>query len=1412
MKNLNNVNRGTEILGGTNNTMKAMNTVLNNEEIKGDVKMNNKKELGNGYKYFVNHSAEAVMNRLSKENAQLNIIALDYSIGLTPNFEPGISYKLSNQIIMEGQLTEHLVRVEDNMKIVADFCAIGRGTDEILAFTLNVEDDEKVCIEEANRLINSISESQGSGICIRRNIKTGYFYFENGKSIEGCEVNENEVILEYRYFTNTPSGQGKSFYAYAVKRKTVNGIEDCDCRIEIQKKSSQGAYKNAFFSKDSSWKSFDTQLKAFKAATRQALGMVGSRKGPKTSTYIVYNNIAEGSVFKNNLGNIVDASNSQDGASRYCAETIAEFTNKQYKTNLTAMDFVSTVDQTRGGGTKQSSKYMLREDMVTLFTELEKRENVSIEYVVIKGEKLEINCLKELTESQLEDLKSNIQYIGDSNGMKILNHDNSFDLRILKTAHISKSSLNMVVNISMLLADNKKSLQLLEDKAIKQINNMFSEIGITIIRDENGEISIEEDFSKATKLNNESLLADYVRKCDSDKTLKLLPQFVLSKLNSIMQSTSNLINNLKLEADTHYTVVQADPSVLFGYQLLDENEMYCPDFNAKQAAGVRHPISHYLAVSIFRIITPKQMIRRIENLKASKAIKDLLYRDVVLSKGHAIIPASHFLMEKHDGMDFDIDAMQYILDEDVVEILAKHPVVGSVIVENEDDEKTNRRIATVEENIIKKWQNDEGVLERYKESDTPVINEKMDSMLDRLKDENNIDFKLSNDTKEDVTQTAKFRGGFDLFLDLWKGSALVDSANVGQIATSFYNNALCLHWIKNFALENPQDPTVMHLLDILSKSFKFSGNNEYVPVTEICLETRQYKTSKKKAVEILFRFNECNGSLTSFMNFLEDCCNFNRYCAETSIDAAKNSYYIINLYHLQRFFRCTGSDKNTNVHLIIDRTLDKDKDRDKIKEATALNNNLFGFISNELFGKKEENFFNISLIQSTSKGYTLEEINQAKQQLKTLRDLYKSAKTSKEKETIASSGYKTKKIAEGAIIINDDLGCLKNKLIGYANRIAVLCCTKLKQVILSEEAIDLRKSFLKEANNVLNSLNTEKYNKVLTSLELAYSSMTAHLKECSVENTIKGISTKEYAKSYASATIRNSMYLMCDLRNEELGYLILANMIVKFEKDKKSCAKMNPALTCFGTEIVSALESFFGGNFGKASEQIEFICDGENYLDVKNFEDVEVIAEKGRVITDDYVIFCKDKKATIKGTVQIIDNKAFIIGQKDFAQNDFSKGILIKANNKKQSKNINYDEIKSYKIAKEGKYNKFYLKGVKTNGEEVAICLIDINDSLASQLEYATLDIDNVSLFAFFGEIKSIAINGEEIEAILENAKEPESFIDESYLEDIYSSFDSNINSEAINEAAITSIDNEIEDECLDALINSFGFDPNVIQ
>ena len=1113
------------------------------------------------------------------------------------------------------------------------------------------------------------------------------------------ELAEGEVLKQYKFAGVTASGlRTKSLVGASVKVKTVNSEVEADRRTYLLDKSTDGCFCKSFM-ENGEFKALKNKAAQFKSAGRVTLGAPGSKEMSEVSTMICFDNLAAGAKFEKLNGEVVDASSTKDG-------TCTMHTSVPHKAAMEngvpvrQADYIGIWDQTRGAGSKDSADYKDRMDMVTFAKHLlSDKSAAKVSYVIVEGERFD--SWEAVVEAGKADaFFKNVQMITDENAMKMTNHNNVFKPVRLKMAYQSEMNLSMVTTMACLLADPKNAPTMLLNKALKGIAAKFRDLGVKF-NIENNQIVNYELMLEDMGLNNEAQLMTYLRKCDFKKTMQLFPGAVRSDFENVVKSIMRMITEGSISLDrSFYTVVQADMAVLYGQQVLAENEIFCNTIEADRVAITRHPISALHAVTILNAVSMEEMVRRILALNISDFQKRHLINYMVAAKEVCIIPASHYLMEKHDGMDFDIDAVQIIEDKDVVDCLAKLQNRGSVIRDTEEANAARHQETGMETAISNFMNKPEIGLVRPQETTNALTNK-----VEKVGGTSFISTAAVNSTPVEKKIDLSFTSTGDMINNYFENKI----ASVGEIANAFYNNALILLTLKS-------DDTTDEMKEAITKAFKryykCNGVEQYTSVIDRTAVS--YEVDKFDCAEAVFKFAESNGSTHSLIAYLEDCCDYNRYLAETSIDSAKNNYFIINMFKHSEIISTLGAKADCVAVL---------------SEANAT----FGQIANKVYGLTENNYFKMNLVKLERKnGMNLTEYNKCDGTV-----------------TITRGNRTITK--QAALAITDPLYNIKREMAKITNHLVVIAAKAIQEVVLSEEAEELRNEVKIAASLIVEGRTPAELNKgakpegtllratapSIDAIKKSYATLTLALKGNDTDsNEVEGVSKVEFMKTVATNGIRNYIkHAFNDMSSIELGALV-CNALVS-DVSNESCGAINAALykTC-EAELVEFLSEIGFNNVGFIGEEISYAEANNRAVKLSNFVGTNVIVTDGTAELEDGTSFTmKNRRANINGTIVELNNKYYVQAIKEVEAADAEAGLFINVNRKFDAlcadmtnvDVVSYDFRPVYQV---NKANKVYSAIVAKDAQDNEYLVACLNTRAGATDILKNMNLDNLSVFS----------------------------------------------------------------------------------
>lgn len=1281
----------------------------------------------------------------------------------------------------EGTMADEAMTLDGTC--VNDICSISMGT--------SLRNNKSALIGLFLRLIGKHQDNERVFILFKKSGLSKVFFVPR-KEVE-IQVSEGEYVLEYQLLGITPSGLRTGSITLASVGKYVYGTnkwENIDKRVKLLDDASNNAFSMNFVTKTNEdgtveFAKYSTLVKLFKAVTRVMMVATPSKKIGEVKNYFVLDNIAAGAGFdKNNyfrpvfLKNAISCEkdlnkpevkaeieelkakgidfipcfNTKDGTCLVAMEMILEFLESMGVPS-SSRDLLGLCFQARGGGNKNSSQVMNRKNIAVFLLALIER-GATISRIVIDGKDVDPSTL---TKEQLMELASNLDGVFDENCMKLVKHDEVFDLVCLKKAHQSDTGLNMVINFMMLLQNESKAIELLESRTRKSIMDKFEQLGVYIKLSEDGSSieSVDIDPEKFVRYNNDSQTANWLFKLQPKEILAYFPGIVKSILGNIVTSTGNMLNILKTNVPADYSVIQADMAPIFGLRLLDDGECYCPKFvqeEVEKVSAARHPISGHKAVTTFKVVEESELLERIQRMDTTPLVKKFLTEYILTMDGFVLIPADHYLMEKHDGADFDIDSMQFFKDELVVSIMEEINDFGTIVDRTKDENDSLEGDISHNESqnsiIISRFLT--GELEKIsratirKNTKTPgkkaafafgsKINVGKTDMYSEAQSRKSQTIKNA-----DGTYTMDFENTAKLILDYF----LNPVAPVGFISTGFYNNALLLLALKSdFTPQSVKEKIAF----VIRNRFKVEGLNNYIsPVyTDSSFKTYKLRNGKTRTQvtlckrmceEVMFRYQESHGTIEETIMFLEDACICNRYPGETSIDAAKNMYQVVDMFNMKDIIKANGSDKN----MVTKQEDDEDLANTLFSEnVTMLNDMIEGEYT-------QDNFFSLKLLKN--------DIN----------------KGEKEKfyitEDMTDNELKQNLSNDMVPVIEDSLGRIRKELVEYANLAIVLVAKELEILIKSDESHKLRAQLKLKHDDVLtdsNKTNGGKSTKfktisVIRSVMGMYIGITESLSEIESVNVLSKdketeITSKKYLKTAAMQICRNYADLSfmsseTPLTEEEIGLTVAYYGVTKFEEDEKKCSTVNTNIVkMFEKELISFLKSE-GLNI-VAAEKILYAFNNEGKIvKLDNIAGQNVCANKGHGVTDENinVVFENKKAAFTNGEIIKDENGHFFASiERKCIESDYSRGVYVPVAINSLNPYVTNYKFNEYKFYKEteadiqtGKVEYNVVKGITDIGEEIDVCKLWVNVFVAGVLD--NIDFSK-SKITFFASEKSIVM------------------------------------------------------------------------
>lgn len=1305
----NNTNTNNTNTKGANN-MNTNNTKLNNKlNNKGENNM--KDQLFNliaegnveGIVTFVKNRNNKKAFKMIKQESKNNNVVASYQVILMAKVEEGdesktpyLAVEVATNVGIESNLTR-AAKTETRKFADKGMVLTMEGTTEVISINLDKslykDGKEYEAIRlRVFRMLTAKTKKFGESLNL--------IISENGLArvsfTDKVELAEGEVLKQYKFAGVTASGlRTKSLVGASVKVKTVNSEVDADRRTYLLDKSTDGCFCKSFM-ENGEFKALKNKAAQFKSAGRVTLGAPGSKEMSEVSTMVCFDNLAAGAKFEKLNGEVVDASSTKDGTCTMHT-SVPHTAAIENGVPVRQADYIGIWDQTRGAGSKDSADYKDRMDMVTFAKHLlSDKSAAKVSYVIVEGERFD-SWEAVVEAGKADTFFKNVQMITDENAMKMTNHNNVFKPVRLKMAYQSEMNLSMVTTMACLLADPQNAPTMLLNKALKGIAAKFRDLGINF-NIENNQVSGYELMLEDMGLNNEAQLMTYLRKCDFKKTMQLFPGAVRSDFENAIKSVMRMITEGSITLDrSFYTVVQADMAVLYGQQVLAENEIFCNTIEADRVAITRHPISALHAVTILNAVSMEEMTRRILALNISNFQKRHLINYMVAAKEVCIIPASHYLMEKHDGMDFDIDAVQIIEDKDIVDCLAKLNNRGSVIRDNEVANAARHQETGMETAISNFMKNPTSGLVRPQETTNALTNE-----VEKVGGTSFISSNAVNVAPVQNKIDLSFASTGDMINSYFENKI----ASVGEIANAFYNNALILLTLKS-------DDTTIEMKEAIANAFrtyyKCNGSKQYTSAIDRTVVS--YEVDKFDCTEAVFRFAECDGSVHSLIAYLEDCCDYNRYLAETSIDSAKNNYFIINMFKHSEIVATLGAKADCTAVLA---------------EANAT----FGKIA-ALYNLSENNYFKMNLVKLEKKnGMSLAEYNKC--------------------GGVVTMTRGNKVITKQATLaITDPLYNIKMEMAKITNHLVVIAAKAIQEVVLSEEAEELRNEVKIAASLIIEGRTPDELNNgvkaegsvvratapSIDAIKKAYATLTLALKG-SESDEVEGVSKVEFMKNNAVNGIRNFIkHAFNDLTDIELGALVCNSLVS--DVSTESCGAINAALykTC-EAQLIDFLSEVGFNNVGLVGEEISYVEANNKAVKASKFVGQNIMVVDGSAELEDGTSFVmKNRRANINGTVVEFNNKFYVQAVREVEQADENAGLFINVNRKFDAfcADMTNVDVLSYEfkpVYSVNKATKVYSAIVAKDAQDNEYLVACLNTRAGATDILKNMNLDNLSVFA----------------------------------------------------------------------------------
>lgn len=743
-------------------------------------------------------------------------------------------------------------------------------TDEIMSVSLSSDFRGLASSMDTKGIFDVEMNILRNGFLIAYNKKSGFF-----KVVEESHIPaSNETILGYKFLGVTASGLRSGTLMYGLVSRDG---KNCDRRRELINRLTGDFFDREFLV---AMEKGDAK-KLFKMLNRLSLGFADSKPVGKANYVMVCDKFVDNKVVICLDGKKITKDQTMDG--RFFLSTSVV---KQHSDLSKFSDFIiaQQVVQSRSenGGVKAAADIYKQKALSLLAEEFAK--TCKVLYVIENGVR------RKFEDVNKEEFFKKVEMVTDTNALKTDAYT-SLEINLMKQAYVSESKLTMMVNMMMMSVDpvafEKLITRLYNEEAFKKLRVIAEITG-----DGNGNISNISALKEGVK-NNEAMFASALLKAEPKLAMALLPGLIRSVLGTAITSLKNMANELNPKIESKYMVVQSDLAAQFGAEILACRpgciEIYSPQFTVGQeVSGVRNPISSETAVTTFVPVSLGVIAERIAKSNMTKEQKQVVLESFMKCKTYAIIPASNYLMEKHDGMDFDIDSMCFILDKEAVAILKK--VEEKAVVIGKDSQRTT-------------FTDDDKAVIAFQGKASLVFPENVQRKT--------IAKSLIKIGIVEEEETAITRDGFVTQFNLAYKHFANGCADIGQVATGNYNNILLIKELK-------RGGTVAELVaEKLRDKYECVGLETYkTPLTAWTVNEEGFKVlkiDKATCIEILKRYQNSDGSVMSTIKFLEDCCECNRYPGESAIDAAKNGYCICDYFNHTKIVMAMGSDKTVKV-------------------------------------------------------------------------------------------------------------------------------------------------------------------------------------------------------------------------------------------------------------------------------------------------------------------------------------------------------------------------------------------------------------------------------------------------------------------------------------------------------------------
>ena len=1084
---------------------------------------------------------------------------------------------------------------------------------------------------------------------------------------------DDVTIIQYSSFLVSASGYASGSAVLAAVKK--NGVP-CDRRFDILDKSLCGAASRTFTQKFYDELSQPkNRLKMFKQLGRTALGLAPQGVSCEIKSYFEFDNFGF-NKFANAAGRVIlkgkDVTDAKDGLS-FILKDIVEGAGD-------CMNF-----QMRGESHKCSALTMGRKQISSL-AKLLLEMGVILRTVVVNGKVMSGEHFLSLPESDRLEIIKNTELLTDTNARKLQTGNDAvgafsvgmeFTATMLKVAKDIESGMSTVIALSMLAVDGDETLKILKKLSMETLSRKLETIGMQLELNEDGEIVEIVEMENNTNPNSSSLTAEYFLGLNREKVLEIMPMSLTGVIANMLEGIKNTANELKFDCDARYSVIQADPSHLFGEVILEEDEVFNRNFNCKKVSGARHPISTTKSVTTFKVVDLKEILARISKLDVSDEVKELIAYFYKNATGFTIIPASKYLMEKHDGADFDIDAFVFYLNQEIVNVLAKIPNTGVIV------NRRNYKAATTTEPEVKCTRDHEEMPEEALISKAQTL--KYLDMLnaDRFHIPKTLKVKEEEVMADIVEAVGRARNGGAAFAGAYKANKIVNSnvvskdvkvsifrdvmntfkdyllssvATVGEIATGFYNNVLLLDILKY----SENETEVNAIVDLFELYYETSASGKAYTTPFERAESEDGKKTiieidKLLAVECVVRYANSKGTKEELVQYLEDCCDISRFPAETSIDSTKNLFEIADLFNHTRVVKALGSDKSKQIVL-----LDKAKSNEVFKLIVESEGTL------DLIGVTAENapknMFGAKLLGEDLKG----NVDFLAEGYDNIEDFIMNA--------------------DGIAGFNDRLSTFKQELVASYNLVLIVTLGRIEAKVMADKAREARDSVRDVLSAPEYKSAIEVYSKVVKNITtLGMSTRTSLESQREIEVGTDNKTSKEFEKVAAKAMRNDALFASKKVTVNKKGETVISKDFNDVERgaavmsiildDMYACDRINHSgdevklprainstmLKVYESDITAFLSTldFEGADmFGTNFEKIEEIKDASGeYVNMDTVNGLDVV--DGQIVELGHILKAYNSKVELNGSIVEIDGLHYVTSVRDSIKEDVNAGLIL---------------------------------------------------------------------------------------------------------------------------------------------------------